>query len=86
MAIKKIIEEAAEVRTKIRETTTSYIASGLGIVVGLAWNEAIKAAITYYFPESSGGSIYAKFFYAFALTVIVVFVTAYIIRPPQKPK
>lgn len=82
MVINKIKEEATEVRAKVRETTTGYIASGLGIVVGLAWNEAIKGAITFFYPETSGGSIYAKFVYAFVLTIIVVFVTAYIIRPP----
>lgn len=84
MIIKKIRKETSEVRNKVREVTTSYIASGLGIVVGLAWNEAIKGAIAYFYPESSGGSIYAKFVYAFVLTVIVVFVTVYIVRPPAK--
>jgi hypothetical protein len=84
MIIKKIRKKTAHVRTKVRDVTATYIASGLGIVVGLSWNEAIKSAITYLYPDSSGGSILAKFVYAFILTVIVVFVTAYIVRPPVK--
>lgn len=86
MIIKKIRKETSGVRTKVRDVSATYIASGLGIVVGLSWNEAIKSLIAYLYPETSGGSIYAKFFYAFTLTIIVVFVTAYIVRPPGQEK
>jgi uncharacterized BrkB/YihY/UPF0761 family membrane protein len=86
MIIKKIGKETEHVRNKVREVTAAYIASGLGIVVGLSWNEAIKSGIEYLYPASSGGSIFAKFIYAFILTVIVVFVTVYIVRPPEKEK
>ncbi len=86
MIIKKIKKEGKQVRNKVREVTSTYIASGLGIVVGLAWNEAIKAAITHYYPDTSSGSLVAKFSYAFTLTIIVVLVTAYIIRPPVPEK
>lgn len=84
MVIKQLRKETAQVRNKVREVSATYIASGLGIVVGLSWNEAIKSGIAYLYPESSGGSLLAKFVYAFILTIIVVFVTAYIIRPPEK--
>lgn len=73
-------------RSKVREVTATYIASGLGIVVGLSWNEAIRSSIDYLYPVANGGSLFAKFFYAFFLTIIVVFVTIYIVRPPIKPE
>lgn len=84
MYIRKIRKHGAHVRSKVREVTATYIASGLGIVVGLSWNEAIKAFIDHLYPPSSDGSLSAKFVYAFALTVIVVFITIYIVRPPAK--
>ena len=84
MEINIFKKKAAHARTKVREATATYIASGLGIVVGLSWNDAIRSAIEYFYPPATGASLLPKFFYAFVLTVIVVFVTAYIIRPPTK--
>lgn len=86
MVILKLRKKSARVRTKVRDVSATYIASGLGIVVGLSWNEAIKSAITYLYPESSSGSLLAKFIYAFILTIIVMFATAYIVRPPKEEK
>ncbi len=81
---KGIKKETQRVRSKVREATASYIAGGLGLVVGLSWNEAIKSLIDYLYPASSGGSLFAKFFYSIVLTIIVVFVTIYIVQPPEK--
>ncbi|HBH71453.1 MAG TPA: hypothetical protein DDX26_01155 [Candidatus Yonathbacteria bacterium] len=61
----------------------TYIAGGLGIVVGLAWNEAIKSLIDYFYPASGANSISAKFIYAIIITTVVVLVTMYIVRPPK---
>ena len=83
---KSIKKETQRVRNKVREATASYIAGGLGLVVGLSWNEAIKSLIDYFYPASSGGSLFAKFFYSIVLTIIVVFVTIYIVQPPEMKK
>ena len=62
----------------------TYIAGGLGIVVGLAWNEAIKALIEYIYSLTGSNSIIAKFLYAIILTAIVVVVTMYIMSKEEK--
>lgn len=76
--------EGGRITSEVRERGVTYIAAGLGIVVGLAWNEAIKSVIDYFYPLSSANSIFAKFLYAVILTVIVVVVTMYIVRTPEK--
>lgn len=51
--------------------------SGFGVVVALAWNDAIKKVVTDiinpYFGNS--GSIISLFIYAIAVTLLAVFVT-----------
>ncbi len=61
-----------------------YILGGLGIVVGLAWNEAIKGLIEYTFPFTSSGSLVAKFVYAIILTLVIVLATMYIFRTSRQ--
>jgi hypothetical protein len=61
----------------VREKTTSYILAAFSLVAGLAWNEAIKSFIEFVFPQS-GNSLMAKFAYALALTVVVVYVSVYL--------
>lgn len=58
----------------IQETkakTFGYISAALGFVAGLAWNEAIAAAIDAAFPLSKD-SVGIKFVYAIAVTLAVV--------------
>jgi hypothetical protein len=58
----------------IQETkakTFGYISAALGFVAGLAWNEAIAAAIDALFPLSKD-SVGIKFLYAVVVTVAVV--------------
>ncbi len=76
--------EGERIGSEVREKSMTYIAGGLGVVVGLAWNEAIKALIDHFYPFSSANSIFAKFLYAIVLTVVIVVATMYIVRPPEK--
>jgi len=76
--------KGGEITNEVRDRGATYIVAGLGIVVGLAWNEAIKALIDYFYPLASANSIFAKFLYAAVLTIIVVLVTTYIVRVPEK--
>lgn len=64
---------------EVRERTIGYVLAGLGVVAGLAWNEAISALIEYLFPLSKNG-VLAKFFYAILMTIFVVFVTVYLMK------
>ena len=68
-----------EIRSKIKEQTAGYMTAALGLVAGLAWNDAIKSLIESLFPFAKGG-IFVKFVYAIIITVVVVFVGSYILK------
>lgn len=57
--------------------TIGYVSAALGLVAGLAWNDAIKSAIEAVFPLGTG-SIWAKFIYALLVTVAVVILLYYL--------
>lgn len=82
--IKRKIKDGQEkIRKEIKEKTTGYILAALGFVVGLAWNDAIKASIEYLFPLNKD-SILAKLIYAFLVTIIIVLATVYFVRSTEK--
>ncbi|KKU65998.1 MAG: hypothetical protein UX90_C0001G0057 [Candidatus Wolfebacteria bacterium GW2011_GWD2_47_17] len=58
-------------RKTAREKVWGYIAAALGLVAGLAWNEAIKGLIDHYFPIQRD-SVWAKVWYAAIITILVV--------------
>ncbi len=60
----------AKARKEIKKRTISYMTAGLGLVAGLAWNDAIKAAIDYLIPNT-GNTVIAKLVSALAITAIV---------------
>ncbi len=66
-------------REEVREKVSGYIGAGFGLIASLAWNEAIKAMIEYLFPLKQD-TILAKFLYAIAMTLVLVFVTMYVVR------
>lgn len=66
-------------RREISERTIGYLVAAFGLVAGLAWNEAVKALIEEFVPLQSD-AIWAKFAYAFIITVILVFVSVYLVR------
>lgn len=71
-----------EIKTQIKDQTAGYMAAALGLVAGLAWNDAIKALIEILFPFAKTG-IFAKFFYAVLITVVVVFISRSILKTPN---
>ncbi len=71
------------IKNDVREKTVGYVLAGLGVVAGLAWNEAINGLIEYLFPLSRSG-VFAKFLYAFLMTLMLVLVTSYLMRMIQK--
>ncbi|MFA6416371.1 MAG: DUF5654 family protein [Candidatus Paceibacterota bacterium] len=75
-----------KVKEKFREQTIGYITAAFGLVAGLAWNDAVKSMIERVFIFGSS-TIWAKFFYAIFITVILVFVTMYLnhlLSPKEK--
>lgn len=78
-SLEKIKSGGEKVRAEVRQKSIGYIIGALGLVAGLAWNEAIKALIEYLFPLSQN-TIVAKFIYAGVITVVVVIVTIVLMR------
>ncbi len=74
-----------ELERNVREQTIGYIVAALSLVAGLAWNEAIKALITYFFPADDANGIVAKFTYAGLVTLVVVILTI-IVKRMLQPK
>lgn len=82
-AVKKIRGESEELRKEVRKRTATYITAALGLVVGLAWNEAIKSVIEYLFPFGQN-TMAAKLIYAASMTMILVLATAYIFKEQKE--
>lgn len=76
--------ESKKLGSEFREKGATYILAGFGLVAGLAWNEAIKGFIEEYFPLASGGGLLAKFIYAIIITIVIVFVSIYILKTEKK--
>lgn len=75
-----IKKETEAVKKEIQTRTLGYILAGFGLVTGLAWNDAIRATISFVFPEESRNSLIAQYGYALALTLVLVIVSVYLAR------
>jgi len=56
--------------------STHYIITGISVVVGFSWNDAIRQFINEYFPIKSD-AIQAKFIYCLLITFFLVLVIRY---------
>lgn len=70
---------------EFKAKTVGYIVGALGLVAGLAWNEAIKGFIDYLYPLGKD-SLPAKFIYAIAITIIVALLGWYMTREEEEKK
>jgi hypothetical protein len=59
-----------------RDSFITFIASALGLVAGLTWNDAIKSTIEKLFP--TGADLVYKYYVAVVVTVIAVLITYFI--------
>ncbi len=64
------VEAARKVGKSLKKRIFGYLAAGLGLVAGLAWNDAIKAVIDHFLPDNAS-TIIAKVVYALAITIII---------------
>lgn len=81
----KVPSTTQKIRREVRIQTVTYILAALGLVAGLAWNEAIKGLIEYFF-RTGENSLPAKFIYAILITLIVAIVSMYLIRYKEEKK
>lgn len=79
MEIEKIKTEGKNIELEMKKRIVGYITAAFGLVAGLAWNEAIKAMIEYFFPLDRG-SVLAKFVYAMGITLVLVLVSVYLAK------
>jgi C4-dicarboxylate transporter len=63
-----------------KEQTRGYIVGAFGLVAGLAWNDAVKALIDLVLPFSKSGII-IKFLYAIIVTILVIVIGNYVLKP-----
>lgn len=77
--LQNLKESQAKLRKEMREKTVGYILAALGLVAGLAWNEAIKSLIEQFLPLSGSGLV-IKFLYAVIITFVVVTLSMYLIK------
>lgn len=68
-----------DINKELRSRTFGYISAALGLVAGLAWNEAITELINTLFPLSKD-TVAVKFVYAIAVTIVVVVLIKYLDR------
>jgi len=76
---KDVLAKGDKLQKEARKQAITYIVAAFGLVAGLAWNDAIKAGIEYWFPLNKN-SVSAKFIYATLVTIILVVVTMYLAR------
>jgi energy-converting hydrogenase Eha subunit A len=74
-----------DLNKEVRGRTFGYISAALGLVAGLAWNEAISAMIDAIFPLSKD-TVWVKFLYAIIVTVAVVILIKYLDRMFNRPE
>lgn len=72
-------QNITHVEQAIKEKTIGYITAALGLVAGLAWNDAIKTLIDYFFPFAKS-SLVAKLLYATIMTIIVAIFSFILLR------
>jgi cadmium resistance protein CadD (predicted permease) len=75
----KIRKETEDIGKEIQEKTLSYILAAFGLIAALAWNDAIKGLIEYFFPLEQN-TVLIKCLYAFLITLIVVVISTYITK------
>ena len=77
--IAKIRQSSAELSREVREKVVGYIVAAFGLVAGLAWNDAVKAAIETFFPTQEN-SLWARFGYAIFISIVVVVVSISLLK------
>lgn len=70
--------------SEVLDKIVQLVTAAFGLVAALAWNTAIQGLFTAVFGEA--GDLFAKFAYAVAVTVVVVFVTVRLGRLAEKVK
>lgn len=71
------------VRQLFLERVITLVLTSFGLVIALAWNEAIQALVKTLAPEHEG--LVPKFIYAFAITFVFVIISMRLGRLTERP-
>lgn len=79
-------ETITELPLSIIKNIISLATSGFGVVVALAWNEAIKASVQQYIDPYLGknSGVISLFIYALVVTLLAIFVTMQLAQMQRK--
>jgi uncharacterized membrane protein required for colicin V production len=78
-------EKKATLHEELINQFSTLITSGFGVVVALAWNDAIQNFVKEYVePRIPGSGLSAQFFYAVLITVVIVFITYFLSKISAK--
>ena len=83
--LKRTLDAAQKARRALKKRVFGYIAAGLGLVAGLAWNDAIKLLIEKFIPNP-GSNIAAKLIYAVIITAVVGLLLVYVEKETEEKK
>jgi len=75
----KIKNGSKEIKKEIKQRVSGYILAAFGLVAALAWNDAIKSLIEYFFPLNKN-TVLIKFIYAVLITFIIVIISIYLTK------
>lgn len=81
--IAQIRQSSAELSRQVREKIVGYIVAALGLIAGLAWNDAVKAAIESIFPAQEN-SLWARFGYAIFISIVIVVISINLLKITQR--
>jgi uncharacterized BrkB/YihY/UPF0761 family membrane protein len=70
---------------EFKRQITTLIFGAFSLVAALAWNDAIKSFIETIYPVTQNG-LWAKFLYAFIITVVVVVVSIIVTKLNEEKK
>jgi hypothetical protein len=74
---------ATPLRIQVLETVAALVTAAFGLLAALAWNEAIKWAVSQFLSSSEGLGL---FIYAILVTILAVVMTLIIARSLGKAK
>ncbi len=69
--LERIQEERRALQHAVKERLSTALTGAFGLVAALAWNDAVRAAIDYFYPPSKGSDLGPKFLYAVIITLVV---------------
>lgn len=76
-------ESTVAISNELTAKISGYMVGALGVVAGLAWNEAIKGLIEYFFPAARN-TVVAQFVYAITISLIVIIASIIIMKATKK--